>query len=76
MPNTHPAGFAPRLFDLDSGPLGPFPASKKLTRDGTVIALPLPGHSLGQVGVLARCEGLSYLMCGGAAQYPLSKPAP
>jgi N-acyl homoserine lactone hydrolase len=42
------------VFDLDPEPYGPFPASKALTDDGSVRIVPLPGHSIGQIGVIVR----------------------
>lgn len=51
-----PDGFAPALYDLDPDPVGPFPASKAITEDGNVRVVPIPGHSIGQVGVVVAGE--------------------
>ncbi len=55
-PELWPAGFRPTLFDLDDGPYGPFPNSHAVTADGTVRIVPLPGHTIGQVGVIVRTD--------------------
>ena len=57
QPQRWPAGFAPTLFGLDDGPYGPFPASRVLSERGDVRAVPLPGHTIGQVGVLVETDG-------------------
>lgn len=56
-----PAGFAPALYDLDPEPCGPFPASRALTRRGDLRLVPIPGHSIGQVGVLLRSDDATLL---------------
>ena len=53
-PNLWPPGFTPTVYDLDPEPCGPFPASRTVTDDGTVRIVPIPGHSIGQVGVIVR----------------------
>jgi glyoxylase-like metal-dependent hydrolase (beta-lactamase superfamily II) len=60
-PHLWPADFTPTVYDLDPEPYGPFPASKALTDDGSVRIVPLPGHSIGQVGVIVRCGDLRLL---------------
>lgn len=54
QPKLWPAGFAPDLYDLDPEPYGPFPQSKVLTDRGDVRLVPIPGHSIAQVGVAVR----------------------
>jgi N-acyl homoserine lactone hydrolase len=49
-----PSWFEPTLYDLDPEPYGPFPESKSLTERGDVRAVPLPGHSPAQVGVIVE----------------------
>ena len=53
-PGLWPAGFAPTVYDLDPEPCGPFPHSRAVTSDGAVKIVPLPGHSIGQVGVVVE----------------------
>ncbi len=50
-PQDWPA-FRPALYDLDPEPYGAFPRSKAVRDDIHVV--PLPGHSIGQVGVVVR----------------------
>jgi len=51
-PKLWPSHFDPTLYDLDPHPHGPFPASKALTGSGDIRLVPIPGHSIAQVGVL------------------------
>jgi glyoxylase-like metal-dependent hydrolase (beta-lactamase superfamily II) len=57
-PDLWPDRFDPSVYDLDDEPFGPFPTSRAVTSDGAVRLIPLPGHSIGQVGVIVRCGGL------------------
>jgi glyoxylase-like metal-dependent hydrolase (beta-lactamase superfamily II) len=52
----HP-GFAPTLYDLEPEPYGPFPESKSIGDDAQIRVVPLPGHSIGQVGVIMQTNG-------------------
>jgi glyoxylase-like metal-dependent hydrolase (beta-lactamase superfamily II) len=55
-------------FDFDGPPLLGFDASKDLFGDGSVIALPLHGHTPGNTGYLLRDEkGARWLLIGDAA---------
>jgi N-acyl homoserine lactone hydrolase len=57
QPRLWPTWFAPTLYDLDPEPYGPFPGSKTLTESGDVRLVPIPGHSIGQVGVIVETDG-------------------
>jgi len=59
-----PRGFAPRLFDFDGPALLDFPGSWPVTRDGTIVALPTPGHSPGHTSFLLRREQGDVLLAG------------
>jgi N-acyl homoserine lactone hydrolase len=63
---THlwPPEFDPCTYDLDPEPCGPFPKSKAITDDGAVSVVPLAGHSLGQVGIVVRLDGLALFFTG------------
>jgi len=50
-------GFAPNVFDFDGPALSGFPGSWPVTRDGSVVALPTPGHSVGHTSFLIRRGG-------------------
>ena len=62
-----PAGFAPAAFAWDGPAIGAFPRSHALTADGAVAAVPLPGHTPGQIGVLIDRADHQVLICGDAA---------
>ena len=59
-----PRGFTPRLFDFDGPRLHEFPGSWPVTRDGSVIALPTPGHSAGHTSFLVRRTQGDVLIAG------------
>ncbi len=66
-PKLWPEGFAPNVYDLDPEPFGPFPTSRPITADGAVRIVPIPGHTVGQVGVVVRTGELSLLFCADHA---------
>jgi N-acyl homoserine lactone hydrolase len=57
-------GFNPRLFDFDGPPHHDFPGSWSVTRDGSVLALPTPGHSVGHTSFLVRRPQGDVLLAG------------
>ena len=57
-------GFAPRLFDFDGPPMLGFPASWPVTADGSIVALPTPGHSAGHTSYLVRRDEGDVLLAG------------
>ena len=59
-----PRGFTPRVFDFDGPPLLGFNASWSVTSDGSVIALPTPGHSPGHTSYLLRRPEGDVLLAG------------
>ena len=65
-PMTAPVyrGFSPRIFEFDGSPLLGFPASWPVTADGSIVALPTPGHSPGHTSYLVRRETGSVLIAG------------
>ena len=65
-------GFAPNVFDFDGPALHGFPGSWSVTRDGSVIALPTPGHSVGHTSFLVRRGGgKSDVLLAGDVTYDL-----
>lgn len=56
--------FAPQLFDFDGPPMFGFPASRPVTGDGSIVALPTPGHSPGHTSYLVRREEGNVLLAG------------
>lgn len=57
-------GFVPRLFDFDGPAVHEFPGSWSVTRDGSVVALPTPGHSVGHTSFLVRRSEGDVLLAG------------
>ncbi|HYZ90858.1 MAG TPA: N-acyl homoserine lactonase family protein [Actinomycetota bacterium] len=57
QPKLWPHTFDPTLFGLDPEPFGPFPESKTLTDKGDVRLVPIPGHSVAQVGTIVQTKG-------------------
>lgn len=57
-PKDWPSSFDPTLYDLEPEPYGPFPESKSLN-NGDIRLVPLPGHTVGQVGVILRTDGVA-----------------
>jgi len=62
-PKLWPSDFSPTVYDLDPEPLGPFPASKALGDEGDIRLIPIPGHSIGQVGVVVSTNEPRVLFC-------------
>ncbi|GEM_PF-2384203 len=61
QPQQWPETFDPVLYDLEPNPCGAFPVSKALDNRVDLRAVPLPGHSLGQVGFVLRMDGPTLL---------------
>jgi glyoxylase-like metal-dependent hydrolase (beta-lactamase superfamily II) len=57
-------GFVPRVFEFDGPAVGGFPGSWPVTRDGSVVALPTPGHSTGHTSFLVRRPEGDVLLAG------------
>jgi glyoxylase-like metal-dependent hydrolase (beta-lactamase superfamily II) len=57
-------GFTPRLFEFDGPPMLGFPASWPVTADGSIVALPTPGHSPGHSSYLVRRKDGGVLLAG------------
>lgn len=57
-----------QTFDFDGPPIENFVQSKDLFRDGSVILVPLPGHTPGSMGILLnQVQGKRLLFVGDAA---------
>jgi len=57
QPKLWPETFRPTLYDLDPEAFGPFDTSKAVTETGDVRLVPIPGHSIAQVGVVVKRRG-------------------
>ncbi len=66
LPQRWPTWFRPELVDMDGPPIGPFPASHPITRDGRVFMVPAPGHFPGHAAVVVRGDGVTYFFAGDA----------
>ncbi|WP_163544490.1 N-acyl homoserine lactonase family protein [Occultella kanbiaonis] len=67
-PSLKPLAVDPELVDFDSGPYGPFAASRDLFGDRSVVLLPTPGHAPGHLGVLVTGPDWR-LLCVGDTLY-------
>ena len=67
LTNRFPPWFAPRGVDLDGGPYGPFPSSRRLTDAGDVVLVPVPGHTAGQVAVVVHEDDHVVFFAGDSA---------
>jgi N-acyl homoserine lactone hydrolase len=59
-----PRGFLPQLFDFDGSPMLGFRASWPVAADGSIVALPTPGHTPGHTSYLVRTGRGSVLIAG------------
>jgi len=64
LPNRWPTWFSPRPLDLGNDAFGPFPASKRLTSAGDVIAVGTPGHTADHLSVVVQDHGITYVLAG------------
>lgn len=62
-----PAGWSPELVEYQGPAVGPFPASRALTRAGDVVLVPTPGHSYGHQSVVLKDDDRSYFFAGDLA---------
>ena len=66
VPSQWPRWFDPVAEELDGPAAGPFPASLPLTDDGTVFAVPTPGHMPGHLSLVVRTPDVTYFLAGDA----------
>lgn len=59
-----PRGFTPNVFDFNGPALFDFPGSWSATADGSIVALPTPGHSPGHTSYLVRRPEGEVLIAG------------
>jgi glyoxylase-like metal-dependent hydrolase (beta-lactamase superfamily II) len=64
LPQRWPAWFDPSGLVLDDGPYGPFAASKRLTRDGRVVAVATPGHTADHLSVIVEDDDVALFLAG------------
>ncbi|HEX7739621.1 MAG TPA: N-acyl homoserine lactonase family protein [Marmoricola sp.] len=66
VPQQWPSWFEPVRRTFDGPAVGDFPGSIPLTADGTVLAVPTPGHMPGHLSLVVRTPGLTYFLAGDA----------
>ncbi len=64
VPALWPEGREPFLVEPELPPVGPFPGSHDLAKDGSLLVVPTPQHTPGHVSLLVRLDGRQVL-CGG-----------
>ena len=62
-----PEGVDFQTFGLDDGPFGSFPASRKLSPDGRIVAVPTPGHTVGHISVICIDDQERHVFLAGDA---------
>lgn len=66
VPSRWPSWFDPTLRAFDGPAVAGFEATIPLTEDGTVFAVPTPGHMPGHLSVAVRTDEVTYLLAGDA----------
>lgn len=61
-----PPGFDPAPLRFDPVPFGAFGTSAALTDDGTVVAVPTPGHTPGHISIVVVIDGVHHFLAGDA----------
>jgi N-acyl homoserine lactone hydrolase len=56
-----PEWFQPETFEFDDGKEGVFETSKKLLADSSIVAVPLPGHSVGHTAYIVKTGTHQYM---------------
>jgi len=64
LPQRWPSWFDPQSLDLTDGAYGPFAASRRLTADGSVIAVATPGHTANHLSVVVEVGDVSVFLAG------------
>jgi len=63
-----PSWFSPELITYTDGAEGNFTSSQQLTKDGSVVVVPTPGHSIGHQSILVK-EGTHTTFIAGDLTY-------
>jgi N-acyl homoserine lactone hydrolase len=64
LPHRWPSWFDPMPLDLAPEPVGPFAASRRLTRAGDVMVVATPGHTADHVSVVVQDAETTYFLAG------------
>ena len=68
LPQRWPKGFDPKPLALEARPYGPFARSRRLTADGTIVAVATPGHTADHMSVIVE-DGDAAVFIAGDASY-------
>jgi glyoxylase-like metal-dependent hydrolase (beta-lactamase superfamily II) len=68
LPQYWPQDVAVGLVDFDGPGLGPFPGSRDIAGDGSLVLVPTPGHTRGHMSLLVRGDEQAFLFGGDAAE--------
>jgi glyoxylase-like metal-dependent hydrolase (beta-lactamase superfamily II) len=66
LPSHFPSWFEPRQAELTGPAASSFDQTLPLTSDGSVFAVPTPGHMPGHMSVVVRTPAVSYFLAGDA----------
>jgi N-acyl homoserine lactone hydrolase len=66
VPSRWPSWFDPRRVQLTGPRVATFDRTLPLTSDGTVFAVPTPGHMPGHLSVVVRTPEVTYFLAGDA----------
>lgn len=67
LPQRNPIWLKTELIDFITNPVGDFPASHPITKDGSIFLVPTPGHCTGHMSVVVRGNGITYFIAGDAS---------
>ena len=68
LPQRWPRGFDPKPLVLDAKDYGPFARSRRLTADGSIVAVATPGHTADHLSVIVE-DGETAIFIAGDASY-------
>jgi N-acyl homoserine lactone hydrolase len=61
---TIPSALKASIIQFNSTPFGSFAQHAPVTKDGAVVIVPTPGHTMGHVSVIVSSDGISYFLAG------------
>lgn len=64
FPKNWPTWFKPNLIEYTDGPEGNFSRSQQITKDGNLVVVPTPGHSMGHQSVLVKNGKTTVIIAG------------
>jgi N-acyl homoserine lactone hydrolase len=67
LPERWPKSFDPQPLRLDGGVYGPFQSSKRLTADGSIVAVATPGHTRDHLSVIVEADDAALVIAGDAS---------